>query len=81
VSALIREEVPFRVSPGLDFTESDELKCEKAKVRRVLMTSGLDGFCPWIFIPLLAGNLASPAGCAFGRINEKRFIRHLSHLL
>jgi hypothetical protein len=45
------------------------------------MTPGLKGFGPRILIPLLAGDLASPAGCAFGRIDEKRFIRHLSHLL
>jgi len=81
VSALVREKIPFRVSPCLDFTESDQLKCEKTQVRRILMTSGLEGFGPRILIPLLAGDLASPAGRAFGRIDEKRFIRHLSHLL
>jgi hypothetical protein len=40
------------------------------------MTSGLESFGPRILIPLFTGDLASPAGCAFGRIDEKRFIRH-----
>jgi hypothetical protein len=81
VSALIRKEVPLRIPILFELAEPHQLKCEKAQVPRVLMTSGLEGFGPRILIPLLAGDLASPAGCAFGRIDEKRFIRHLSHLL
>lgn len=76
VSALVGEKIPFRVFPCLDFAESDQLEREKAQVRRVLMTSGLKSFGPRILIPLLAGDLASPAGRAFGRIDKKRFIRH-----
>jgi hypothetical protein len=45
------------------------------------MASALHGLCCWISIPLLAGDLTSPAGRAFGRVYEKGFIRHLSHLL
>jgi hypothetical protein len=45
------------------------------------MASALESFGSWVPIPLLAGDLTSPASRAFRRIYEKGFICHLSHLL
>jgi hypothetical protein len=81
VSALVREKIPFRIPILFQLAEPHQLKREEREVGGVLVTSGLEGFCPGVLIPLLAGDLTPSAGCAFGRIDEKRFIRHLSHLL
>ena len=75
--ALISEEVPFGFSPwDFHFIESYQFKCEEGKIRWVLVGSTLKGFRPRISIPLLAGDLTSPTGRAFGRIYEKGFVCH-----
>jgi hypothetical protein len=76
VPTLIRKKIPLRIPIVFELAEPHQLKREEGEVSGILMISGLDGFCRRVLIPLLAGDLASPAGCTFGRIDEKRFIRH-----
>jgi hypothetical protein len=77
MSALIREKVPFRF-PSRDFyfIEPHQFECEKGKIRWILMISSLNGPGSRVPIPLFTRDLASPAGCTFGRIYEKGFICH-----
>jgi hypothetical protein len=77
MSALIRKEVPLGfASRDIYFIESDQFECEKGKIPWILMVSSLKGFGSGIPIPLLAGDLASPAGRTLRCIYEKGFICH-----
>jgi hypothetical protein len=82
VPALIREEVPLGLSPwDFELAKANQLESEKRKVRWILMGSSLKGLGSRISIPLLAGDLTSPAGRTFCRIYEKGFVCHRCHLL
>jgi hypothetical protein len=52
------------------FLEADQRPGIPLQIRRILVTAEILCFKPWHFIPLLAGNLAAPAGSAQGGIYQ-----------